>query len=76
MSILFHGRRSPVIVAASGLAALTLVSVTSGLTPPAAPDAAPSARAALTAARGCQPGTSTTLCRRLGVRRRFLPTHV
>ena len=76
MSILFHGPRSPRIVAAGGLVALTLLSVTDGIAPPAAPAAAPHAKAAVTAARGCQPGMSNTSCRKLRVRQRFLQTHV
>ena len=41
MSIRFHGSRSPGIVVAAGLATLTLLLVTGGITPPAAPDAGP-----------------------------------
>jgi hypothetical protein len=77
MSLLFHGSRSPRIVAAAGLTALTLLPVTTGVTPPPAPDGgAPAANATMTAARSCYGGFSKTPCPKLRARRRFLQTHV
>jgi hypothetical protein len=75
MSIRFHGAPSRRIAVAAGVAALGLLPASGALTSPAAPDGAPSAKPALTAARGCKASRSKPLCRKVRTRR-YLQTHV